>query len=62
MEVQTLYEVKKNRLAGPTSLMLVGSKFSTLEALVVEGQIWLVAATSDLKNKLIIIVFINTVM
>ena len=62
MEVQTAYEVKKNRLAGQMSLILVGSKFSSMEVLVVEGQIWLVAATSDLKTKLIIIVFIDRMM
>ena len=62
MEVQTSYEVKKNSLAGQMSLIFVGSKFSSLEALVVEGQIWMVAATLDLKTKLIIIVFINRMM
>ena len=44
------------------SLLLVGCKFSSLEALVVEGQIWLLADTIDLKTKLIIIVFINRMM
>ena len=35
---------------------------SSLEALVVEGQIWLVVAALDLKTKFIIIVFINRMM
>ena len=43
-------------------MLLVGCKFSSLEALVEEGQSPLVAATSDLKTKPIIIVFINRMM
>ena len=62
MEVQTSYEIRKNRLAGKISLLLVGCKFSSLEALIVEGQIWLLAATLDLKTKLTNIVFINRMM
>ena len=44
------------------SSLLVGCNFSALVALVVECQIWLVAATLDHKTKPINIVFINRMM
>ena len=62
MEVQTSYEIRKNRLVGKIPLLLVGCKFSFLEALIVEGQIWLVAVTLHLKTKPRNIVFINRMM